>query len=217
LRSPDTGGIDAAAVKQRRRFMTDPRATELYRAFLGGAIDRRTFIRRAMALGLSLTAVGHVLRANSALAQDASPAAGGALAPPVVAEPGSASAAGWEGKELTVQAIDDSVLIPWDEVRPEFEAATGAKLTIVPDPIGDAFPRLLDDAASGQRYDAANWSPPTIFATTTIFWPTRAANSQPSIQKMSYQVSRRSACTTASTTWCPTTPTVRCSTIGKTC
>ncbi len=135
--------------------MTDPRATELYRAFLGGAIDRRTFIRRAMALGLSLTAVGHVLRANSALAQDASPAAGGALAPPVVAEPGSATAAGWEGKELTVQAIDDSVLIPWDEVRPEFEAATGAKLTIVPDPIGDAFPRLLDDAASGQRYDAA--------------------------------------------------------------
>jgi len=135
--------------------MTDSRAIELYAAFLKGTIDRRTFIQRAMALGLSLTAVGHVLRARPALAQDASPAAGGEMAPPVVAEPGSASDAGWEGIELTVQAIDDSVLIPWEEVRGEFEAATGAVLTIVPDPIGDAFPRLLDDAATGQRYDAA--------------------------------------------------------------
>jgi hypothetical protein len=49
----------------------------------------------------------------------------------------------WAGKEITVQAIDDSVLIPWEEVRGEFEAATGARVTIVADPIGEAFPRLL--------------------------------------------------------------------------
>jgi multiple sugar transport system substrate-binding protein len=135
--------------------MAEHRAHELVDAFVQGRIDRRTFVRGAMAMGLSLAAVGQALRAVPALAQDASPAAGGAGAAPVVAQPGSASAAGWEGKELTVQSIDDSVLIPWREVREEFEAATGAKLTIVADPIGDAFPRLLDDAAAGQRFDAA--------------------------------------------------------------
>ena len=96
--------------------MADPRATQLIAELHAGRIDRRTFVRRAMALGLSITAAGHALRALPALAQDAP--AGGAGAPPVVAEPGSASGAGWAGKELTVQCIDDSVRIPWDEVRP---------------------------------------------------------------------------------------------------
>jgi len=73
----------------------------------------------------------------------------------VVAQPGSGDPA-WAGKELTVQCIDDSVRIPWDQARGEFEAATGATLTIVADPIGEAFPRLLEDAATGSnRFDAA--------------------------------------------------------------
>ena len=88
-------------------------------------------------------------------AQDGTPAAAAADAPPIVAQPGSGDPA-WAGKEITVQAIDDSVKIPWEEVRAEFEAATGATVTIVADPIGEAFPRLLEDAATGiEQFDAA--------------------------------------------------------------
>jgi multiple sugar transport system substrate-binding protein len=135
--------------------MSDRRIRELVVDLYRGEIDRRTFIRRAVAAGASLTALGTALRGADVLAQDATPAAGGAESPPIVAQPGS-GAPEWQGKEITVQCIDDSVRIPWDEVRPEFEAATGAKVTIVPDPIGDAFPRLLEDAASGgNRFDAA--------------------------------------------------------------
>jgi len=134
--------------------MADQRVHELIGELYAGRIDRRTFIARAAAMGASLTAVGMALRGTNALAQE-TPAAGGELTPPIVAQPGS-GAPEWAGKELTVQCIDDSVRIPWDEVRAEFEAATGAKVTIVPDPIGDAFPRLLEDAASGgNRFDAA--------------------------------------------------------------
>ena len=131
----------------------DMRTAKLFADFAAGHISRRTFVRRAMAAGLSLVTVGQMLRAVPAAAQDASPAAGGGA--PVVAQPGSGDPA-WAGKEITVQAIDDSVLIPWEEVRGEFEAATGARVTIVADPIGEAFPRLLEDAATGSnRFDAA--------------------------------------------------------------
>jgi multiple sugar transport system substrate-binding protein len=135
--------------------MVDMRTMRLYDDFQSGRIDRRTFVRRAMALGVSLGVAGQMLRAVPAGAQDASPAAGGAGGAPIVAQPGSGDPA-WAGKSITVQAIDDSVLIPWNEVRAEFEAATGATATIVPDPIGEAFPRLLEDAVSqSNRFDAA--------------------------------------------------------------
>ena len=119
--------------------MADPRIHELYRDLVGKRIDRRGFVKAAAALGISAPAVSMFLKAADVRAQDglhrvvASPAAdGGAFA----------------GQELTVQCIDDSVKIPWEEVRAEFEAATGATLTIVADPIAEAFPRLLEDAAN---------------------------------------------------------------------
>lgn len=130
----------------------DMRTAKLFADFASGHISRRTMVRRAMAMGLSLVTVGQMLRAVPARAQDGTPAADGA---PVVAQPGSGDPE-WAGKEITVQCIDDSVRIPWDDVRAEFEAATGAKVTIVADPIGEAFPRLLEDAATGSnRFDAA--------------------------------------------------------------
>jgi multiple sugar transport system substrate-binding protein len=132
----------------------DMRAARLFADFAAGRISRRGFVRSAMAMGLSLTTVGQMLRAIPAAAQDSTPAAA-TDGPPVVAQPGSGDPA-WAGKEITVQAIDDSVLIPWEEVRAEFEAATGATVTIVADPIGEAFPRLLEDAATGSNsFDAA--------------------------------------------------------------
>ncbi len=131
----------------------DMRAARLFADFAAGNISRRTFVRGAMAMGLSVTAVGQMLRATPVRAQEGTPAA--TDAPPIVAEPGSGDPA-WAGKSITVQAIDDSVLIPWEEVRAEFEAATGATVTIVADPIGEAFPRLLEDAATGSNsFDAA--------------------------------------------------------------
>ncbi len=135
--------------------MADMRAMRLYSDLVAGRIDRRAFVQRAMAMGLSLGVAGQMLRAAPARAQDSTPPAGGASEPPVVAQPGSGDPA-WAGKELTVQCIDDSVRIPWEEVRGEFEAATGATVTIVADPIGEAFPRLLQDAATqSNRFDAA--------------------------------------------------------------
>ena len=136
--------------------MADQRVHQLFAELASNQIDRRTFIRRAMGLGLSATAIGLFLKAAPrAGAQEVSPATGGTGGPPVVAQPGSATQF-FQGQELTVQCIDDSVKIPWEEVRPEFEAATGAKLTIIADPIGEAFPKLLDDQATGNnQIDAA--------------------------------------------------------------
>ncbi len=128
----------------------DKRTAKLFADFASGHIERRVFLRRAMAMGLSLVTVGQMLRAVPARAQDA--AAGGA---PLVAEPGSGDPA-WAGKEITVQANDDSVILPWNEVREEFEAATGAKVTIVAVPTAEGLPRILDDAATGaNQLDAA--------------------------------------------------------------
>lgn len=123
---------------------------DLYRGLRSGHLSRRDFIRRATALGISTAAIGHFLRAaNVARAQDA-------LAPPVVMQPCEGDGCLWAGKTLTVQSIDDSVKIPWEEVRGEFEAATGATLNLVLDPIDQAFPRLIEDAASGTNtFDAA--------------------------------------------------------------
>jgi multiple sugar transport system substrate-binding protein len=121
----------------------------LYGDLVSNRIGRRDFLKRAGMLGVSATAAGFFLKAAEARAQEG-------LTPPVVATPCTGDQCLWAGKELTVQCIDDSVKIPWFEVRDEFEAATGAKVTIVADPIGEAFPKLLDDAASGtNQFDAA--------------------------------------------------------------
>jgi ABC-type glycerol-3-phosphate transport system substrate-binding protein len=132
--------------RRRRETVARERIHSLYRDLVSHRIDRRGFVKGATALGFSSSAVSMFLKAADVRAQDATPAAGG---PPIVATPCSGDGCLFAGKEITVQCIDDSVRIPWDEVRPEFEAATGAKVTIIPDPIAEAFPKLLDDQANG--------------------------------------------------------------------
>jgi len=112
----------------------------LYRALISGQLSRRDFLARASALGITATAAGLMLRAAETRAQDAP------SAPPVVAEGDGTMFA---GQEITIQVIDASVKLPLDEVRDEYEAATGAKLNIVADPIETAFSKLLEDAATG--------------------------------------------------------------------
>ncbi|MGI8644572.1 MAG: extracellular solute-binding protein [Thermomicrobiales bacterium] len=128
--------------------MADQRVHQLFAQMASGQIDRRDFIKGATALGVSASALGLFLKAAPASAQEATA--------PVVATPCAGDACGWSGVELTVQCIDDSVKIPWENVREEFEAATGATLNLVLDPIGEAFPKLLNDAATGSnQFDAA--------------------------------------------------------------
>jgi branched-chain amino acid transport system substrate-binding protein len=69
--------------------MTDPRFTRLVEQLQQGAIDRRTFMVRSFALGVSATVAGSVL-AGSVAAQDASPAASGELGPDTLGVPGVA-------------------------------------------------------------------------------------------------------------------------------
>lgn len=63
--------------------MVDSRIENLLSEFRSGSIDRRSFVLRAMALGLSASAIGSYSRA---LAQDATPDASpaGALGPDTV-------------------------------------------------------------------------------------------------------------------------------------
>ena len=112
----------------------------LYRALVSGELSRRDFLSRAAALGISASAAGMFLQAASIRAQDA------AAGPPVVAEGDGTMFA---GQEITIQVIDASVKEPFNEVRDEYESATGAKLNIVADPIETAFSKLLEDAATG--------------------------------------------------------------------
>lgn len=113
---------------------------ELYRGLISGQLSRREFIAKAAALGISASAVGMFLQAASVRAQDAP------SAPPVVAEGDGTLFA---GQEVNIQVIDASVKLPLDEVREEYETATGAKLNIIADPIETAFAKLLEDAATG--------------------------------------------------------------------
>jgi multiple sugar transport system substrate-binding protein len=121
----------------------------LYRELVNNQIDRRGFMKRAAALGISANAAGFFLKAAEVHAQAEQVA-------PVVATPCSGDQCLWAGKEITVQVQDDSVKIPYFEVRDEFEAATGAKVNIIAQPVAESFPILLDDAASGtNQFDAA--------------------------------------------------------------
>ena len=136
--------------------MADQRVHGLARALYTGRIGRREFMQGAAALGLSATATNLFLRGASARQDEFATPMPGGLKPPVVAEPCEGDGCLWTGKELTVQVIDASVKVPLDEVRDEFQAATGATLTVVADPIEGAFTKLMDDATSGTNaYDAS--------------------------------------------------------------
>ena len=136
--------------------MADRRVHALARALYTGRIGRREFMQGAAALGLSAAATNLFLRGAAARQDEFATPMPGALKPPVVAEPCEGDGCLWTGKELTVQVIDASVKVPLDEVRDEFQAATGATLTVVADPIEGAFTKLMDDATSGTNaYDAS--------------------------------------------------------------
>lgn len=136
--------------------MADRRVHELARALYSGKIDRRNFVRAIAALGVSAAATNLFLRGAAARQGDMATPDPEGLKPPVVAQPCEGDGCLWAGQELTVQVIDASVKVPLDEVRDEFQAATGATLTVVADPIEGAFTKLMDDATSGvNAYDAS--------------------------------------------------------------
>src|SRR3954469_10715855 len=114
--------------------MADRRVHELARALYAGRIDRRGFVRGMAALGVSATATNLFLKGAAARQGEMATPNPEGLKPPVVAKPCEGDGCLWTGKSITMQVIDASVKVPLDEVRGEFEAATGAKLTVVADP-----------------------------------------------------------------------------------
>lgn len=136
--------------------MADRRVHELAKALYAGRIDRRSFIQAMGALGVSAATTNLFLKGAAARQGDMATPDPEGLKPPVVAEPCEGDGCLWAGKSITVQVIDASVKVPLDEVRGEFEAATGATLTVVADPIEGAFTKLMDDATSGTNaYNAS--------------------------------------------------------------
>jgi multiple sugar transport system substrate-binding protein len=127
----------AGSYREGGCLVADPRIHDLYRQLVSGGIDRRGFMKGAAALGITASATNLFLRAADVRAQ----------ATPAVVATGDGTL--FAGQEITVQVIDASVKVPLEETRPEFEAATGAKVTIVADPIENAFSKLLEDAVNG--------------------------------------------------------------------
>ena len=117
--------------------MADPRIHELYRKLVENRISRRGFVQAAAAMGISASTASIFLKAADVRAQAATP-------PPVAEGDGTMFA----GQEITIQVIDASVKVPLEEARAEFEAATGATLTIVADPIENAYSKLFEDAVN---------------------------------------------------------------------
>jgi multiple sugar transport system substrate-binding protein len=134
--------------------MADRKQLELVRGLLGGRVDRRDFLKRASALGMSAAAANLFLRAApAARAQDTGPV------PPVVAEPCGDNCP-FSGQTVTVivnvAGEKGPIEGPFHEVREEFEAATGATLNIVAVPFEEHFPKLIEDMASGTgQYDTS--------------------------------------------------------------
>jgi multiple sugar transport system substrate-binding protein len=109
----------------------------LYRQLVENRISRRRFMQAATAMGVSASATSLFLKAADVRAQAATP-------PPVAQGDGTVFA----GQEIAIQVIDASVKLPLEEARAEFETATGAKLTIIADPIENAFSKLIEDAVN---------------------------------------------------------------------
>lgn len=119
--------------------MADKRVHELYRDLVSRKLDRRGFVKGAAAIGISAPAIGLFLKAADVRAQDAA-------APPVVA---TGDGTQFAGVEISIAVIDASVKVPLDEVRPEFESATGAKVSIVAYPIPETLPKFIEDQVTG--------------------------------------------------------------------
>jgi len=190
--------------------VVDSRIHELYAKLVSGQLDRRGFMKAAAGIGVSAGAASLFATAASVRAQDATP-------PAVAVGDGTAFA----GQEITVQVIDASVKLPLEEARAEFEAATGAKLTIVADPIENAFSKLLEDAVNGTNALDGSvigmwWLGELVEGDFVLsyddYYAIRPTSSPSSTLRTSLSVCRRCACTMASTMSCHTTVMVRCST-----
>ena len=133
--------------------MADQRVHQLFAELYHRRIDRRQFVQRAAALGLSSTAISLFLRAGGAAAQDATevpsptPIPADAAAP-VVASPCAGGDCLFQGQTVTFLMPNESIQVPLFEVRDEFEKATGASLEIVLAPLNDTLPKLLEDVAN---------------------------------------------------------------------
>lgn len=117
-------------------------------------IDRREFMARASALGISAGLAAFYARRAPAAAQD-----DGRIEAPQVVEPCDGDCP-FEGQTVTVTVNaageDGAITGPIYEVREEFEAATGATLEIVEIPIEEHFPRLMEDLINGTgQYDTS--------------------------------------------------------------
>lgn len=133
--------------------MADRRVHELVAKLYHRRIDRRQFVQRATALGVSSAAISLFLRMRGAAAQDATevpsptPIPADAAAPSV-ASPCASDACLFQGQQVTFLMPNESIQVPLFEVREEFEAATGASLEIVLSPLNDTLPKLLEDVAN---------------------------------------------------------------------
>jgi len=137
--------------------MADERVHQLFRELYTQQIDRRAFVARAAALGVSAAATSFFLRAAGARAQDTTPTPIPAdIQAPVVATPCDGDGCLFNGTTVTFLMANESIQVPLFEVRDEFEKATGAKLEIVLQPLNDVLPKLLEDASNGTgQYDAS--------------------------------------------------------------
>src|SRR3712207_6389108 len=130
--------------------VADERVHQLYRELRSRRIDRRQFVQRAAALGVSASAASLFLKAADSAAQDATavptPIPADAAAP-AVASPCAGDCA-YQGQQVTFLMANESIQVPLFEVREEFEQATGASLNVVLAPLNDVLPKFIEDAAN---------------------------------------------------------------------
>jgi len=136
--------------------VSQPTVHELYRALVSGQLNRRQFIAKAAAIGVTAPALGFFLKAAEARAQDEPTPVPADVAAPAVATPCEGDGCLFSGQTVTFLTPNETIQVPIFEVRDEFEAATGAKLDIVLAAMNDTLPNLLQDMANGTgAYDCS--------------------------------------------------------------
>lgn len=128
---------------------------ELRHLYASGAISRRAFIHRSLALGLSLSTVGGLVESSRAPVS----AASADLAQLAI----EAATKNFKGKSITLtyeaslQAQGPMTMIP------QWEAATGTKVTLSQLPFGDLYSKpVAAHLASSSEYDVLLVSPSWI-------------------------------------------------------
>ncbi len=112
---------------------------------------------RSLAAGLCFAGAAHGAEpAPKPKGSDSTLLKPGDLVPPRVAAPCAPGRCAFAGQRVTVLTVDDlAISSPLQELKAEYEAATGATLEIVQRPFGELFSTLTADLTSGTgRYDA---------------------------------------------------------------